>query len=344
VLHLHVGGEVIRTTAEHPFYAEAAGWTPAGALPAGARVATLSGEPAAVEEAYQTGEYERVYNLRVADYHTYFVGGEDWGFALWAHNAYTAEVNQIVKGIEFAPNRRLGGGGFSKEAVRTGERALWSSRDYMRQHLLAMLGKYYPNLSAQDAATCADCAKVKLWKLRDRIPYDTDFRPQNVEDYRPNPLTSPQVPAGLEGIAHRQYSLTNPRMGLAGLRPVTADLNNGGWEVALASALGDTPGRKALGVYILRDTSTGRIYKVGKSGAEGLVKRLESYAKDWVSHLNEVTAEVYPLRSDFLLAEMVLRGRVRGDGWPLDPNSGAANGTAGQVRPQGTGGWTADPL
>ena len=35
-----------------------------------------------------TGEYETVYNVRVADYHTYFVGAADWGFAVWAHNAY----------------------------------------------------------------------------------------------------------------------------------------------------------------------------------------------------------------------------------------------------------------
>jgi hypothetical protein len=127
---------------------------------------------------------------------------------------------------------------------------------------------------------------------------------------------------------------------------VTADLNNGGWEVALARALGDGPGRKAQGVYVLRNTTTGRIYKVGKSsGKGGLVGRLESYAKDWVSHLNEVTAEVYPLRSDFLLAEMVLRDRVANlDRWPIDTDHGGANGTAGQRRAQGTGGWTADPL
>jgi hypothetical protein len=29
-----------------------------------------------------------VYNLRVADFHTYFVGSEDWGFSAWAHNMY----------------------------------------------------------------------------------------------------------------------------------------------------------------------------------------------------------------------------------------------------------------
>jgi hypothetical protein len=44
----------------------------------------------AVEECYDTGEYERVHNLRVQDYHTYFVGSEEWGFDVWAHNSYTA--------------------------------------------------------------------------------------------------------------------------------------------------------------------------------------------------------------------------------------------------------------
>jgi len=27
-----------------------------------------------------------VYNLRVAEHHTYFVGSRDWGFSVWAHN------------------------------------------------------------------------------------------------------------------------------------------------------------------------------------------------------------------------------------------------------------------
>jgi hypothetical protein len=39
-----------------------------------------------VEEVFDTGQYETVYNVRIADYHTYFVGGEDWGFSVWAHN------------------------------------------------------------------------------------------------------------------------------------------------------------------------------------------------------------------------------------------------------------------
>src|SRR5262249_8149112 len=29
-----------------------------------------------------------VYNLRIADFHTYFVGSEEWSFSVWAHNSY----------------------------------------------------------------------------------------------------------------------------------------------------------------------------------------------------------------------------------------------------------------
>jgi hypothetical protein len=40
---------------------------------------------------------EVVYNLRVADHHTYFVGDDDWGWAAWAHNAYVfrGDVNHV---------------------------------------------------------------------------------------------------------------------------------------------------------------------------------------------------------------------------------------------------------
>jgi hypothetical protein len=34
-----------------------------------------------------TGKYETVYNLCVADFHTYLVGSEDWGLSVWAHNS-----------------------------------------------------------------------------------------------------------------------------------------------------------------------------------------------------------------------------------------------------------------
>jgi hypothetical protein len=86
-------GELIRTTPEHPFFVVDHGWTPAGSLKAGDRVVTLIGDSVPVAEVYDTGEWEVVYNLRVAEYHTYFVGDETWGFAAWAHNTYAWQID-----------------------------------------------------------------------------------------------------------------------------------------------------------------------------------------------------------------------------------------------------------
>jgi hypothetical protein len=40
-----------------------------------------------VEAVTDAGEITTVYNVRVEEYHTYFVGGEDWSFSVWSHNA-----------------------------------------------------------------------------------------------------------------------------------------------------------------------------------------------------------------------------------------------------------------
>jgi Pretoxin HINT domain/Bacterial Ig-like domain (group 3)/Bacterial Ig domain len=88
ILHLHLNGEVIRTTPEHPFFAMERGWVEAGALQEGDEVRTDSGW-VKIEEVFDTDAYEAVYNLRIADHHTYFVGAKDWGFSAWAHNTYS---------------------------------------------------------------------------------------------------------------------------------------------------------------------------------------------------------------------------------------------------------------
>ena len=41
----------------------------------------------AISRVEDTGEWATVYNMRVADWHTYFVGAAEWGFSVWAHNA-----------------------------------------------------------------------------------------------------------------------------------------------------------------------------------------------------------------------------------------------------------------
>jgi hypothetical protein len=86
VLHLHVGGQVIRTTLPHPFFVWQKGWLAAGALQRGDELLSHDGRRTAVEEVFDTGEYETVYNLSVAEYHTYFVGSREWPFSVWAHN------------------------------------------------------------------------------------------------------------------------------------------------------------------------------------------------------------------------------------------------------------------
>jgi hypothetical protein len=95
IWHLHVGGELIRTTGEHPFYVHDKGWVPASELQPGDVLSSHDGQWIVVEEVYDTGEYETVYNLRVADWHTYFVGDDTWGFSLWAHNQCIEEARRV---------------------------------------------------------------------------------------------------------------------------------------------------------------------------------------------------------------------------------------------------------
>lgn len=88
LVELTVNGRVIRATDLHPFYLEGRGWTPAGKLRVGDRLVTDQDEAALIEKVSQSPSEESVYNLRVKDHHTYFVGDEEWGFAVWTHNFY----------------------------------------------------------------------------------------------------------------------------------------------------------------------------------------------------------------------------------------------------------------
>jgi RHS repeat-associated protein len=86
IWRLVVNGKEILTTAEHPFYVQGQGWKAANELRQGDVLRTLGGR-GRVEVSEDTGTSAGVYNLTIAPHHTYFVGGEDWNFALWAHNA-----------------------------------------------------------------------------------------------------------------------------------------------------------------------------------------------------------------------------------------------------------------
>ncbi|MCZ2341092.1 MAG: HINT domain-containing protein [Bacteroidales bacterium] len=143
VWHLTAGGRLIRTTGEHPFQEVTKGWIACFQLAAGDRLVCEDGSTVLVEAVVDTGTVEVVYNLRVADWHTYFVGGEDWGFAVWAHNAYASPVNgtdgyaypaSVDTAVKQAAYRRLIGGSVYTEyrrkhlQARTVEAAIRYSR------------------------------------------------------------------------------------------------------------------------------------------------------------------------------------------------------------------------
>jgi Pretoxin HINT domain/HYD1 signature containing ADP-ribosyltransferase len=84
VFRIEVPGGVIETTANHPFFTRQ-GWLPADQLQHDDEISTASGWVRIIGTA-QTDEWKTLYNFRVANCHTYFVGCDEWGFSVWAHN------------------------------------------------------------------------------------------------------------------------------------------------------------------------------------------------------------------------------------------------------------------
>ena len=88
IVELKVAGQIIGTTEEHPFYIAGRGWVQAEELEAGDQLVGHNDELSTVESVTLTGRYETVYNLRVKQDRTYFVGKQSWGFSVWVHNTY----------------------------------------------------------------------------------------------------------------------------------------------------------------------------------------------------------------------------------------------------------------
>jgi Pretoxin HINT domain len=87
LLDLYVNGRTIRTTAEHPFWVRDRGWVAAHQLEAGDELRTHAGRWLKLDGLEGPKASETVYNMCVAEYHTYFIGDQIWGFAVWSHNA-----------------------------------------------------------------------------------------------------------------------------------------------------------------------------------------------------------------------------------------------------------------
>jgi hypothetical protein len=169
VVEVHVGGRTIRTTAEHPFFVLGEGWRAAGHLSAGDLLCSHDGALRRVERVIETRERTTVFNLRVADYHTYFVGCQEWGFSVWAHNACTLQPGELKSlGAEYA--RRLNAqAAAARRAGRTGpltvslEGGGWDEIANLRS------GRYKGLLSKEDKAAIRAYAESTKGLLDDGV-------------------------------------------------------------------------------------------------------------------------------------------------------------------------------
>jgi len=78
VVYLGIEGEVIETTPEHPFYTAEGEWAPAGELKAGDQVRRADGSFGVVRAVVLVAAPQAMYNLTVANAHTFFVGQGQW--------------------------------------------------------------------------------------------------------------------------------------------------------------------------------------------------------------------------------------------------------------------------
>jgi hypothetical protein len=73
-------------------------FVPAGELTLDDSLVDSQGRPIAIDAIRVTDRLITVYNLRVADFHTYFVGGKLWKFDAWVHNASYVQFKRWKRG------------------------------------------------------------------------------------------------------------------------------------------------------------------------------------------------------------------------------------------------------
>lgn len=91
--------QTLKTTNEHPFWVEGRGWSEAHRLERGDVLVHADGASASVINTYQEPHNEgvAVFNLRIADYHSYFVAESDVATAILVHNANYGQILSAVR-------------------------------------------------------------------------------------------------------------------------------------------------------------------------------------------------------------------------------------------------------
>lgn len=100
--NITVGGEVITTTDEHPFWIVKKGWVESKNLVVGDVLTNADGKELTIEKIGVKKEHVTVYNFKVKDFHTYFVSN----LHIWTHNQcgdkfwrFTYHYEKHVKGL-----------------------------------------------------------------------------------------------------------------------------------------------------------------------------------------------------------------------------------------------------
>jgi len=78
LVYLTIDGETILTTPEHPFFTENGEWVGAGDLRVGSRVKQIDGDWGMVQKVEVVEQLQMMYNLTVAQAHTFVVGDGQW--------------------------------------------------------------------------------------------------------------------------------------------------------------------------------------------------------------------------------------------------------------------------
>jgi hypothetical protein len=255
---------------------------PMGALQPGDWLRTDKGW-VRVSGVKDTGRVEKVYNLRVADYHTYFVGSEDWGFSVWAHNSY--EGTQANDVIDTETGRRL--------SKNTQAAAIAKAVDAGNEPLVRQLLEGY-------GVPAADVNRVAS-----RLFAEAGMTPQAA------PATYPKsglTPADLQPPPGAPVGATYK---VNGQEPIVLDLTNPNWKQTIPA------GTSTEGIYIVR-TQQGQLLKVGDLSGFG---RLGEY-RGWVTQDGiPVAVDYYPLErplpAPLRRVAQDLRSTLEADGWNL---------------------------
>ena len=91
MISLAIDGQVIETTPEHPFYVDGE-WVAAGDLAVGDGIRSLDDDLGIVQAIQVEYHPQEMYNLTVADAHTYFVGDD----GLLVHNACSRKLRKSL--------------------------------------------------------------------------------------------------------------------------------------------------------------------------------------------------------------------------------------------------------